>query len=508
MSGMTNLHRLRISGSSWFLLILLVSSMVIGCSPRKTKSTLIWSNDLPALGSQSSPRAADLNNDGVLDIVMGAGKNEGQQSDQGIIALNGLTGELMWQQKSNDQVYGSATFHDINGDNIVDVFIGGRTPTFFALDGKTGNVIWRFDYHHENDSILKYARYNFNSSVLVPDQNNDGHPDLLNVNGGNSLAVPGTDKDRYPGVLMLFDIVTGNILAADTMPDGKESYMSPLSFVDPATKECSIIFGTGGETISGNLYIAKLSDLMNHTLTNAKIIASENGHGFIATPVMADITEDGYPDIIVISHASTAFAIDGKSHQILWQRKIPNTESSNSFAVGQFTSDDIPDFFTFISKGEWPNNTGSLQIMLDGKTGEVAYMDSIGCTGFSSPVAYDFDKDGMDEAVISINQFDCSGGFTETAIKEIENKLLLVNFKKGGTQIIDQSKSFKNIFSTPWMGDLNDDGYLDIVHCQYYSHGGLLSFLGATIKRIETPIKIDKKVRWGAYMGSNGDGIY
>jgi hypothetical protein len=146
--------------------------------------------------------------------------------------------------------------------------------------------------------------------------------------------------------------------------------------------------------------------------------------------------------------------------------------------------------------------------LLDGSNGEVVYVDSIGCTGFSSPVAYDTDNDGVDEAIISINEFDCSQGFTDTAIKEIENRLLLINFKKKRVQTIDQSKQFKNIFSTPWIGDLNDDGYLDIVHCQYYSHGGLLTFLGTTIKRIETPIRVTKKVRWGAYMGSNGDGIY
>jgi len=135
-------------------------------------------------------------------------------------------------------------------------------------------------------------------------------------------------------------------------------------------------------------------------------------------------------------------------------------------------------------------------------------MDSIGCTGFSSPVAFDMDNDGVDEAIISINEFDCVGGFTDAAIKEIENKLLMINFKNGKKQVIDQSQGFKNIFSTPWIGDLDNDGYLDVVHCQYFSHGGLLSFLGTTIKRIELPVKVNKEVRWGAYMGSHSDGRY
>lgn len=478
-----------------------------GCS--RKKSEIVWAKNLYVIGSQSSPRTTDLNGDGVLDIIMGAGKNETQFSDHGIIALNGKTGELLWKQDAPDQVYGSATLYDITGDGIKDVFIGGRSPHFKAINGKTGEVIWKYQYELvKHDSILQYARFNFNNSVLVPDQNNDGLQDLLTVNGGNSLAYPNSEENRFPGVLILFDSKTGNIIASDTMPDGKESYMSPLCFAQPGTKEYKIIFGTGGETISGNLYMAKLSDLMERKLMNSKVIATEVGHGFIAPASLADISTDGNYDIVAISHKSTVFAVDGVSHSLLWKQALPNTESSNSMAVGYFTNDDVPDFFTFVSQGEWPTNTGSLQVMLNGRDGHIEYTDSIGCTGFSSPVVYDLNNDGQDEAIISINNFDCSRGFTDQTLFEIENKLIAIDFRKKRIQTIDQMKEFKNIFSTPWLGDLDNDGYLDIVHCQYYSRSGLLVFLGMNTKRISTPIKIKKLPLWGAYMGSNGDGIF
>jgi outer membrane protein assembly factor BamB len=112
------------------------------CSNKKTE--IAWVQNLPVIGSQSSPRAADLNGDGVLDIIMGAGKNEYEHSDQGILAFDGNTGELIWQQEAGDQVFGSATFLDINGDGVQDVFIGGRSNQLRALDGKTGEVIWTY----------------------------------------------------------------------------------------------------------------------------------------------------------------------------------------------------------------------------------------------------------------------------------------------------------------------------------------------------------------------------
>ena len=490
---------------------IVVSSVLLACGNDQSKKTskVIWSKDFPVIGSQSSPRATDLNKDGVLDIVIGSGKNEFEQSDMGILAFDGKSGELLWKQSAPDQVFGSATFCDINGDSIKDVFIGGRSPQLKAIDGKTGAVIW--EYKHEkyaNDPILRYARFDFNNGVIVPDQNNDGVDDLLTVNGGNALAAAYSEVDRFPGVLIVFDAKTGNVLAADTMPDRKESYMTPVSFLRPDSKENFVLFGTGGETISGKLYLATLSQLRNRKLSEAKVLATEKGHGFIAPPTLADLNKDGYLDIISISHGSTVFAINGKDDQVLWTRNFPGTECSNSFAAGYFTGDDNLDIFTFISKGTWPNSRGSVEVMLNGKDGRIEYMDSIGCTGFSSPVVYDLNDDGRDEVIISVNEFDCSVGYTGASPKTMENKLIAINFADKSVNTIDHANGFKNIFCTPWIGDLDKDGNLDLVYCQCFHRSELISFIGLRIKRVDLPVKIKKPVIWGAYMGSAGNGIF
>ena len=483
-------------------------AVLFNCSNKKTE--LVWNKTHPVIGSQSSLRATDLNEDGILDLVIGAGKNERQFSEKGVLAFDGNTGDLLWQQETDDQVFGSATFYDITNDGVDDIFIGGRSPNFKALNGKTGEMIWKYNHElYRNDSILKHARFNFYNTILIPDQNNNGFQELLTVNGGNSKAPANSERERYPGVLMMIDAKSGEIIKAETMPDGKESYMSPICFAQPGSKDHTIIFGSGGETINGNLYKISLSDFMDSGLSKSIILASENGHGFIAPPVIADVNEDGYFDIVAISHGSTTFAIDGSNHNVLWKKKITGTESSNSFAVGQFTKDDVPDFFTFVSRGQWPDSRGSLQIVFNGKNGNIEYMDSIGCTGFSSAVIYDLNRDGLDEAILSVNEFDCSRGFVDQISNTIENKLIAINFKDQSITTIDQLKEFKNIFTTPWIGDIDKDGYLDIAYCQYYSQSSnLLAFLGMRIKRISSHIKVKNEIIWGAYMGSNGNGIY
>lgn len=50
---------------------------------------------------------------------------------------------------------------------------------------------------------------------------------------------------------MVVNTVDGSMLARATMPDGKETYMSPVIHDFKGSGDLSVIFGSGGETISG-----------------------------------------------------------------------------------------------------------------------------------------------------------------------------------------------------------------------------------------------------------------
>jgi len=97
-----------------------------------------WAKVLPGLGSFSSPRVADLNNDSIGDIILGAGRAEFLECDSAVLALDGKTGELLWNVSARDQIFGSATLADITGDGIPDVFINGRSAELIAINGKSG----------------------------------------------------------------------------------------------------------------------------------------------------------------------------------------------------------------------------------------------------------------------------------------------------------------------------------------------------------------------------------
>lgn len=67
-----------------------------------------------------------------------------------------------------------------------------------------------------------------------------------------------------------------------------------------------------------------------------------------------------------------------------------------------------------------------------------------------------------------------------------------------------------NLSSTPWIGDLDDDGYLDLIYTRSTDKYGKLSqsFDGMRIHRFATTISVEKDIKWGAYMGSAYDDVY
>ncbi len=488
-------------------LIILVF-MCLACSDKKTE--VVWNTSFYDLGTQSSPRATDLNGDQIKDIIVGAGKDENADTQQGVIAVDGHTGTVLWEVATTGHMYGSPVFYDITQDNIDDIIIGGRHKNLMAIDGQSGDIIWQYEYHYEDEPVLQYARFNFYNGTLIPDQNGNGFKEYLVVNGGNWDALPNTETDRFPGVLLVIDTKSGEILASDVMPDNKESYMSPVAFTSNHSEQIQIIVGTGGETIGGHLYLTDLRALYNRELSTAKILRSETDHGFISPPAVLDLNADGNLDIVSISHNSHITAINGLDHTTLWESSFPQMESSNGLSIGQFTTDAIPDVFTIVNKGIWPSYTSSLQIMIDGKSGELLFQDSIGCFNLTTAVVTDLNRDGIDEVVMSYNDYDCELEFEEgfDSPELMTNTIIAIDFTTGSIIPIDQSGGFRSIFASPWLGDLDGDGYIDLVYCQNYNPRNIYRYAGMRIKRVSTSIKMTKDVLWGEYMGNEGKSIF
>ena len=473
-------------------LFLLIPSLTFG-----QKS---WSKLLPGIGTFSSPRLTDLNRDGVKDIVLGAGRLEFQRCDSAIIALDGKTGELLWNRPATDQIFGSAALKDMNGDGIEDVFINGRSSELQAIDGATGWVIWKFDtLNHPNKHW-----FNFYNPQFIHDVDHDGTDDLLLANGGDIIVAP-HNPNRRAGQLLILSSKTGKLLASAPMPDKKEIYMSVAVNPDSLHPEQSrIIFGTGGETIGGNLFVGTVAMVVNGDLSGAKTLVSCAGKGFIAPPVWADLTQDGEKDIVVNSVDGRVMTFDGKTLRPLWTTRLPNTEAYSSMAIGFFNKDTVPDLFVSFAQGVWPNLTWTKQAMLNGIDGRIEFSDSLGFYQTSSPVVADLTEDGIDEVILNVDyQLVDSLG-----LKSFSNTLMAIQFNTHTIAPLLDGVPGHNVSSTPWVGDLDNDGMLDIVFCTGTNPRQTYTFDGMRVSKLGTNIPVSKRNQWGAYMGSRYDGVF
>jgi hypothetical protein len=298
---------------------------------------------------------------------------------------------------------------------------------------------------------------------------------------------------------------SGKILAEAEMPDKKEIYMSVAIRIDEKNFENSkIIFGTGGETVPGNLFIGTIGMILKADLSSAIKLAIGPEKGFISPPAWVDITGDGIEDIVANSVDGRVLTFDGVNFKPIWEVKIPGTEAYSSMAIGQFNADKTPDFFVSFAQGVWPDLSWTKQAMINGKNGMVEYADSLGYYQTSSPVVADLNEDGIDEAILNVDYqiLDSLGR------KSFYNILYAFDFTNKEAVPIINGEPGHNVSVTPWIGDLDNDGFLDIV----YSHGTnkyqTYTFDGLKVNCLKTKLPISKPIKWGSYMGSKYDGMY
>ncbi len=460
------------------LLLVLLSLLVFWLWPQKRSS---WERSFARIGTFSSPRTADLNGDGIRDVVLGAGGNEFEASDTAVIALDGATGQVLWAVGGTDQIFSTPVFLDINQDATPDVVMSGRSAQLMAIDGASGQVLWDL----KRDWQPGFPLYNIYTPVLVPDQNADQVPDLVVAQGGD-VSKRQNDPNRPPGMLMVVSGKDGALLASDTMPDGRETYLSPVVFEQAG--QTQVLFGSGGETMGGSLYQVPLRALINNNLSAAEVLATDSQQGFIASPLRHDLNADGTLDILINSVAGRLIALDGATHRLLWEAGIDGAEVYTASAIGYFNADAVPDVFVNFGIGIWPDQVRCLQMAFSGVDGSLIFEDSLSFFSMSSPVTIDLDGDRRDEVLLSVN-FSVKRTLAGNPLSnEVHNKLVAINFATGKQLRLDLDLPGPNLALTPYLGDLDDDGQVDLIYAHHTDAHRVGQFNGLRIIRKELDI--------------------
>ena len=463
-----------------------------------------WETEFHDVGIFSSPRAADLTGNGIKDLIFGAGKRELVATEIGVVALNGESGEVLWTIPARDEIFGSAGLLDITENGLPDVIIGGRSASLFAINGQSGEIIWEFLSDTDFYSARDKGYLNFYNPQVIPDQDGDGIPDILIANGGDVTVPPG-DPGRPTGKLMVISGKTGELIAEAEVPDGNETYMSAVvAKMSDLDEDYTVIYGTGGETLGGNLFRTTLADILKGDISQSSVLAHSPDKGFIAPPILKDLNGNGTLDIVVNAVDGRILAINGVDHSVIWSQKLDHIEAYGSLAVGHFLDKDRMDFFTTVSIGVWPALLDTKQLLIRSDTGEIVIADTLGIFQTATPVAADFTNNGFDEVFLSVN----IGREQFSGPRRYENMLVIYDTYYNQVHPLTQTVRGANVASTPWIGDLDGNGKLDIIYVQLVEDINIFAMNGFRMIRLKSELKTDKKVRWGAYMGSSYTGVF
>lgn len=469
--------------SIYFLIVVFFPNYIFG--------QVVWKAHFGTLYTQSSPRCIDLTQDGVLDVVIGL--SEGNNVGGRVQAYEGKTGSLIWDCNLDASIFGSAVFWDITEDGIPDVFIGGRSTTFVAINGKTGEVIWKFDVKAKPKKRKFSTNWKmFYNAQLVPDQNNDLVPDLLVTNGGQEDSAA-FSKSRPTGYIMILSGKTGQILGYHPNPDFAETYCSPVYAYNNGEHE--VYWGTGGETHPGALWRTTLKNILEGKPENAQRIINHARKGFVSPPVFVDLNKDNVLDIVATALGGVCYAIDGKTQKELWSKDFGKVETYSIPAPGLYFDSTRTDLFFNYGRGSFVEGfQHHIQTVLNGTTGEILFQDSIDAVIISSPVTANIFQHPFHTVFLKYNLRDTDVPANHGI------KMYCFNGKNPYSEVLDLPTGGAGHFSTLWVGDLDGDKNLDLLSAMRLDSWYLI--------RMEVAYKLKNPPTWGAYHGSLYDGVY
>lgn len=164
-----------------------------------------WSAAVPG-HIQSEPGLADLDGDGVLDVLV-----TNWMGDDKLRALNGRNGSELWSFATGDWIYHGVSVHDLDGDGRPEVIVADRKGGVFMLEGEDGKRAWAARLEGESQGTV------FGPTTLV-DADGRGAPEIA-VCGLHLHLLDAQGRLRWRNEYGLASIARG-AAAADIDGDG------------------------------------------------------------------------------------------------------------------------------------------------------------------------------------------------------------------------------------------------------------------------------------------------
>lgn len=440
-----------------------------------SNGTLLWrANSSIGSSIDSSPSIGDIDNDGHPEIVVGFGTETDGQFKHGGIVVFSHTGSIKWEKASYDAtgdgiregVFSTPAIADIDGDGAKDIVVGGWDQEIYALQWN-GTPVARID----NDGDGRIDEDGLGDMSPAPhsgdgcpgrcgiDDDGDGRVDEGNPMDDDEDGLNDEDHPEWPRNNQ--DSVWSSPAIGDMQGDGD------LEIAIGGDSSPGGEFGPGGTLRLLNSDGSRESRGWHKGLE--QVIWS--------TPALADLDRDGKLEVIVgnghfyggVPSKIYAFRVDGTGYL-----QPDGTFASlpeyvfASPAIGDLNNDGWPEVVAAAHNGlvyAW-DYQGNL---LPGWPVEPHRAWIPGADILGSPVIGDVDGDGAQDVLI---------GISGTLYGLRSNGEVIPGYSFG-----EATSVWYTIANSPAIGDIDNDGQTDIILATTYSNDGGATRAGSRIFR-------------------------
>ena len=265
--------------------------------------TIKWDYELsaPAFGSAA---AADMDNDGLLEIVFSTYTNDGKAH-----CLNAEDGSVSWIYDLGGCGDVAPIIYDMNNDDTLDVVINGScNPTVFCINGATGSLIW------------SKASGGGDSPPTVADVDGDGLPEVLFGNFNGEVRVLNGEDGSIAKIIQA-DPHSNPIQTAPTLVDVNQDQRLDIIVAS--------YFNVDG------LYIWAFDYQSGDTLWTDKVIDPNADFHVYHGGAVADIDNDDRLEYVVGSGNGTIRALNVEDGSERWNVAVP-TNNIAALSIADF----------------------------------------------------------------------------------------------------------------------------------------------------------------------------